>query len=147
MKAISSGGVIIYRGKVLLLYKFIQNRYDAWVLPKGTVEPGETLEQTALREVGEEAGVQARIMSYLGSTKYSFRGQNNIINKEVHWYLMGTSGYYSRPQKEEFFVDSGFFKENAAKFLLKYENELAMMERGFKEYQRLKKLGRWPKEL
>lgn len=50
-KATSCGGVVIFRGKILLLYKSYKNRYDGWVLPKGTVEQGETHEQTALREV------------------------------------------------------------------------------------------------
>ena len=54
IEAISCGGVVIFRGKILLLYKNIKNKYEGWVLPKGTVEPGETHEETALREVLEE---------------------------------------------------------------------------------------------
>ena len=56
IEAISCGGVVIFRGKILLLYKNIKNKYEGWVLPKGTVEPGETHEETALREVLEECG-------------------------------------------------------------------------------------------
>ncbi len=37
-EAASCGGVVIFRGKILLLYKSYKNRYDGWVLPKGTVE-------------------------------------------------------------------------------------------------------------
>ena len=55
--AVSCGGVVIFRGKILLLYKNYHNRYEGWVLPKGTVENGETHEQTALREVHEETGL------------------------------------------------------------------------------------------
>ena len=51
IEATSCGGVVIYRGKILALYKSYKNRYEGWVLPKGTVEPGETHIQTALREV------------------------------------------------------------------------------------------------
>ena len=58
-KATSCGGVVIFRGKILLLYKSYKNRYDGWVLPKGTVEQGETHEQTALREVKEETDADA----------------------------------------------------------------------------------------
>ena len=60
-KATSCGGVVIFRGKILLLYKSYKNRYDGWVLPKGTVEQGETHEQTALREVKEETDADASI--------------------------------------------------------------------------------------
>lgn len=38
IEAISCGGVVIFRGKILLLYKNYRNRYEGWVLPKGTVE-------------------------------------------------------------------------------------------------------------
>ena len=40
-KATSCGGVVIFRGKILLLYKNYRNKYEGWVLPKGTVEAGE----------------------------------------------------------------------------------------------------------
>ena len=52
IEATSCGGVVIHRGKILTLYKSYRNRYEGWVLPKGTVEPGETHEQTALRSDG-----------------------------------------------------------------------------------------------
>ena len=45
-------------GKILLLYKSYKNKYEGWVLPKGTVEAGEEYKDTATREVLEETGVQ-----------------------------------------------------------------------------------------
>ena len=50
IEATSCGGVVIFRGKILLLYKNYKNKYEGWVLPKGTVEEGEEFQQTALRE-------------------------------------------------------------------------------------------------
>ena len=50
-EATSCGGVVIFRGKILVLYKNYRNKYKGWVLPKGTVEPGEAHEDTAIREV------------------------------------------------------------------------------------------------
>ena len=41
VEATSCGGVVIFRGKILLLYKNYKNKYEGWVLPKGTVEKGE----------------------------------------------------------------------------------------------------------
>ena len=61
IEAVSCGGIVIYRGKILTLYKSYRNKYEGWVLPKGTVEPGETHEQTAVREVYEESGVHGTI--------------------------------------------------------------------------------------
>lgn len=43
IQATSCGGVVIFRGKILLLYKNFKNRYEGWVLPKGTVEMGENM--------------------------------------------------------------------------------------------------------
>ena len=66
IQATSCGGVVIFRGKILLLYKNFKNRYEGWVLPKGTVETGEKHVETALREVFEESGVKATVMKYIG---------------------------------------------------------------------------------
>ena len=72
IEAISCGGVVIFRGKILVLYKNYKNKYEGWVLPKGTVEAGESHKETALREVKEETGVQASIVKYIGKSQYSF---------------------------------------------------------------------------
>lgn len=69
---ISCGGVVFFEGKILILYKNLNNRYKGWVLPKGTVEEGETFEETALREVKEETGVEAKLIKFIDSSFYSF---------------------------------------------------------------------------
>ena len=94
-EATSCGGVVIFRGKILLLYKSYKNRYDGWVLPKGTVEQGETHEQTALREVKEETDADASIIKYVGKSEYSFYSFHEQIIKSVHWYLMESENYHS----------------------------------------------------
>ena len=66
IEATSCGGVVIFRGKILLLYKSYKNKYEGWVLPKGTVEAGEEYKDTAAREVLEETGVDASIIKYVG---------------------------------------------------------------------------------
>ena len=119
IEATSCGGVVIFRGKILLLYKNIKNKYEGWVLPKGTVEAGETHEETALREVLEESGSKAYIVDYIGRSEYSFTVPEDVVEKEVHWYLMGTDSYYSKPQREEYFVDSGFYKYHEANLPMK----------------------------
>lgn len=136
-EAVSCGGVVIHDGKVLLLYKNQNGRYMGWVLPKGTVEPGETYQQTALREVKEETNSDAEIVKYIGKTQYTFRGNENIVSKTVHWYLMVTDSFDCKPQAEEFFVDAGFYKQHEASYLLKFHDEKQMMRRAFMEYNQL----------
>ena len=97
IEATSCGGVVIHRGKILALYKSYKNRYEGWVLPKGTVEEGETHEETALREVREETGVRATIIKYIGKSQYNFNVPEDLVSKEVHWYLMAADNYHSRP--------------------------------------------------
>ena len=126
IEAVSCGGVVIHNGKVLLLYKNQNGRYMGWVLPKGTVESGETYKQTALREVKEETDSNAEIIKYIGKTQYTFRGANDIVNKTVHWYLMITDSFYCKPQAEEFFAE--------AYYLLKFHDEKQIMRRAFMEY-------------
>ncbi|MDO4765269.1 MAG: NUDIX hydrolase [Eubacteriales bacterium] len=141
--AVSCGGVVIHRGKILLLYKDYKGRYEGWVLPKGTVEKGEEHKQTALREVKEEAGVSANIIKYIGDSQYTFRVANDIVSKNVHWYLMRSYNYYSKPQREEYFVDSGYYKYHEAYYLLKFANEKQILEKAYQDYLDLKKSGVW----
>jgi 8-oxo-dGTP pyrophosphatase MutT (NUDIX family) len=143
IEATSCGGVVIFRGKILLLYKNYRNKYDGWVLPKGTVEEGEEHKDTALREVFEETGVKASIIKYIGKSEYSFNVPEDTVAKEVHWYLMMADSYYSKPQQEEFFEDSGYYKYHEAYHLLKFPNEKMILEKAYDEYLELKKIHLW----
>ena len=143
IEATSCGGVVIFRGKILLLYKNYKNRYDGWVLPKGTVEDGEEYKETAIREVEEETKATASIIKYIGKSQYSFNTPYNKVVKDVHWYLMKAESYYSKPQKEEYFIDSGYYKYNEAYHLLKFSNEKQILEKAYKEYIDLKRDNMW----
>lgn len=58
---------------------------------------GRDLEQTALREVKEEAGVRASIVKYIGKSQYNFTVPEDVVMKEVHWYLMIADNYHEIP--------------------------------------------------
>ena len=96
IEATSCGGVVIFRGKVLLLYKSYKNKYDGWVLPKGTVEFGETHEQTALREVLEETGIEYEVDRLAFIHENFFTGDGTLEGKECHeiafYFLMKPRG-------------------------------------------------------
>jgi 8-oxo-dGTP pyrophosphatase MutT (NUDIX family) len=59
-----------------------------WSLPKGHIELGETAEQTAIREVAEETGIQGTVLAALGSIDYWFVTEGRRVHKTVHHYLM-----------------------------------------------------------
>ena len=72
-----------------------------WTLPKGTPKRGESTEETALREVAEETGLQVRITAPLPSIEYSFVQSGTRIQKTVHYFLMEpVGGDLSRHDKE-----------------------------------------------
>ncbi len=63
-----------------------------WTLPKGTPSGGESIEQTALREVAEETGLEVRIVAPVGPIEYFFTQNGTRIHKTVHYFLMEATG-------------------------------------------------------
>lgn len=91
---IAAGGVVLERTnnqvRVVLIHR---PKYDDWSLPKGKAEPGESISQTALREVREETGLECRIVSDLEPVRYSYQtGKGAIVPKVVHYFLMERIG-------------------------------------------------------
>lgn len=87
---VSAGGVV-YR-KAGDTYEVLISKhsgYHKWVLPKGLVEHGESLEQTAVREVAEEVGVTAKIIQEItGPERYVYTFNGETIDKQVQYFLM-----------------------------------------------------------
>ena len=67
----------------------------------------------------------------------------DMVSKEVYWFLMMADSYYSKPQREEHFADSGFYKFHEAYHLLKFSNEKQILEQAYAEYLELKKTNLW----
>ncbi|MGC4960771.1 NUDIX domain-containing protein [Gordonia sp. DT218] len=63
-----------------------------WSLPKGHIETGETAEQTAIREVAEETGINGTVVAPLGKIDYWFVSEGRRIHKTVHHYLLRSIG-------------------------------------------------------
>ncbi|MEU4339778.1 NUDIX hydrolase [Nocardia sp. NPDC023852] len=63
-----------------------------WSLPKGHIEEGETAEQTAIREVAEETGINGVVVAELGNIDYWFVTDGRRVHKTVHHYLLRSVG-------------------------------------------------------
>ncbi|MBM4408701.1 MAG: NUDIX hydrolase, partial [Chloroflexi bacterium] len=99
-----------------------------WTLPKGTPMTGETTEQTALREVAEETGLEVRITAPLESIEYWFIQRGTRIHKTVHYFLMEpTGGDLARHDHE--FEQVRWLALNDAPGLLTFETERALVAR------------------
>jgi len=94
--ATSAGGIVVRHdsdGSWLVVGARRRERDGrTWTLPKGTPHPGETREETALREVAEETGLQVRITGPLDSIEYWFVQSGTRIHKTVHYFLMEPTG-------------------------------------------------------
>jgi len=92
---VSAGGLVVRRGasgyEALIAEQVDRNSGRRTIrLPKGKIDPGETREEAALREVREEVGLSARIIAPLGDVSYVFyeRRAGRQVAKRVHYYLM-----------------------------------------------------------
>jgi 8-oxo-dGTP pyrophosphatase MutT (NUDIX family) len=88
---ISAGGFVVSKTDstlVALMARFNRGGKLEWCIPKGHLEPNETNEQAALREVFEETGLSAEITDYLGDVSYTFNQKGKNVSKTVHVYLM-----------------------------------------------------------
>lgn len=86
---LSAGGVVVRPSagawEVLLVG---DGTPQGWRLPKGMQEPGEPIEQTAVREVAEETGLEAAIRQYVGRTGWTYQYEGEWWDERVHFYLM-----------------------------------------------------------
>jgi 8-oxo-dGTP diphosphatase len=78
----AAGGLVVRDGLVLLVHR---PKYDDWTLPKGKLDPGESFEAAALREVEEETNLRCTLGEELPSTRYR---DNKDRPKLVRYWLM-----------------------------------------------------------
>ena len=116
----AAGGVVVEDGRVLLVHR---PRYDDWTLPKGKLDPGESFEEAALREVEEETGLVCRLGRELPSTSYH---DNKGRPKVVRYWLMEVERGEFEPNDE---VDEVRWAElGEAPALLTYDRDRELVE-------------------
>ena len=101
----SAGGLVLdLKGPIpsaALIARHDKNGRLIWLLPKGHVEPGETNEEAAIREVAEETCITASILAPLGVIDFWFMNPDKRIHKTVHHYLLrADSGELSDADRE-----------------------------------------------
>jgi 8-oxo-dGTP pyrophosphatase MutT (NUDIX family) len=95
LREFSAGGVLVRRleGRyVVAAIRPAGKPAGLWALPKGRIDPGESSEEAALREVAEETGARGRSLGRLGETRYVFTARGERISKVVEFFLLWYEG-------------------------------------------------------
>jgi 8-oxo-dGTP pyrophosphatase MutT (NUDIX family) len=127
--ATAAGGVVV-RGTGDDLEVVLAGRDSdrTWVFPKGTPDPGESVEETALREVREETGLDVSIAAPIGAIDYWFAVPGERVHKFVHFFLMrADGGDVSRHDQE--YDDVRWVPVSDARRMLSYETYREMLDR------------------
>jgi len=127
-----SAGAIILRdigGELKIALAHHNNSPKEWVLPKGHVEPGESLEQAALREIHEEAGLaNVQLINHLGTLiRQSIKPNGEVVDKTIHYYLAYALGNGQAPPDSRF-IEVGWFSAEQALELIPYETDRAFLK-------------------
>ena len=136
-RARSAGGVVFRRDGGRHAILLLKHESGKWMLPKGTIEQGETPEEVALREVGEETGIsRVRVVADLGEERYHFfwRSEDTYYDKTVRYYLLEfLGGEEAAPQSEEGFVACEWVGLDEAFERIKYKETREVVRRA-KDY-------------
>lgn len=120
----TAGGIVFRRdgnGQIEIL--LIQDAKDRWTIPKGHIEEGETAQQTARREIGEEAGLKnVDIHSWLGKIHFRYRRVDKLVLMTTQIYLVKALGDTDAIEKEEWMNDIRWFKFHDALDVIEYED-------------------------
>lgn len=125
----TSGGVVFRHGdnsdiEILL----IQDAKDRWTIPKGHIEEGETAQQTAKREIGEEAGLtDVDMLGWLGKIHFRYRRIDKLVLMTTQIYLVRARGDTNAIQKEEWMNGIKWFSFNDALDAIEYEDIAKLM--------------------
>lgn len=120
----TAGGVVFRRGanndvEILM----IQDAKNRWTIPKGHIEEGETAQETAKREIGEEAGLhETEILGWLGKIHFRYRRVDKLVLMTTQIYLVRALGDTDAIQKEDWMNDIKWFKFNDALDAIEYED-------------------------
>lgn len=137
---VSAGGVVVKREDSILV--LLARRGRDWQLPKGLVEEGERIEETAVREVREETGIDARIIKPLGKINYWYYREGVRVYKTVHFFLMEAMGGSTEEHDSEM-DEVRWFGIDEALNVIGYRNEKDLIEKAKRELRGDLVWGNW----
>ena len=119
----TAGGIVFRHGEKGIEILLIQDAKDRWTIPKGHIEEGETAQQTARREIGEEAGLKdVDILGWLGKIHFRYRRIDKLVLMTTQIYLVRAKGDTNAIQKEEWMNGIKWFPFHEALDAIEYED-------------------------
>ena len=121
----TSGGIVFRLTKdekdiEILLIEDSKNR---WTIPKGHIEPGESAKETAIREIGEEAGLHnIDVLCWLGKIHFKYRRAESLVLMTTQIYLVHALDKDEKPTKEKWMNGIKWFKFTDALEVIEYED-------------------------
>lgn len=101
----------------------IQDSKNRWTIPKGHIEQGETAKQTAIREIGEEAGLkQIEVLTWLGKIHFKYRRADKLVLMTTQIYLVHALNDKEKPTKEKWMNGIKWFKFGEALDAIEYDD-------------------------
>jgi len=140
----SAGGVVLRGAGPERRVAVMRSAYGTWVLPKGGLEPGETPEQAARREVGEEVGLHdLEAVGPVGWTQHEFELRDIRYRKRVDWFLfLAPSSAEVHPDAAQRSMDAGWFTRSQALRLLAHADQRRMVRRAWARAREREEAGR-----
>lgn len=127
-KEVSAGGIVFRRDGDRTLVLLIRDSYRNWGFPKGHVEAGEEPGTAAVREVGEETGLDALVLrAPVETIDWEFRFRGRRIHKTCHFYLIETESRRTSPQRAEGITACRWASFAQAERLIAYDNARAVL--------------------
>ncbi len=130
----TAGGIVFRRdAKKEIEILLIQDHKDRWTIPKGHIEEGETAQDCARREIGEEAGLHdVDMLGWLGKIHFRYRRIDKLVLITQQVYLMRVQTDGNEIQKEEWMNGIKWFPFSEALDLIEYEDIGKLMLLGMK---------------
>lgn len=121
----TSGGIVFRYNRLKndIEILLIQDSKNRWTIPKGHIEAGETAKQTAIREIGEEAGLNhIKVLSWLGKIHFKYRRVDKLVLMTTQIYLVRAMDGNERPTKEKWMNGIKWFTFRDALNAIEYDD-------------------------